>query len=365
MRCKSLQLDLGAQSYSIHIGQNLIAEPSLFESCVKGRQVLVVTNDIVAPLYLQKVLNSLDRLEHPADSIKTLILPDGESHKTFTTLQQILDELVQCNFDRQSLLIALGGGVVGDMTGFAAAIYQRGVSFVQVPTTLLSQVDASVGGKTAINHPMGKNLIGAFHQPKAVIIDTDTLGTLPPREYAAGIAEVIKYGCIMDHAFLTWLEQNINAINQQDPATNEHLIYQSCLNKAKLVSADEKEAGIRSHLNFGHTFGHAIENALGYGTWLHGEAVAMGMLLATKLSQLLGLVTEADLKRLEKLVSDFNLPTKLPDHLDNKTLIDIMQRDKKVQQHKIGFIILKSLGQAIMVDEVNEPLLEQTLNYYR
>lgn len=283
---RTLNVDLAERSYPIYIGTDLLKQAQLFTPHIVGRQVAIVTNTTVAPLYLKQLRETLQGYE-----ITEVILPDGESYKNWETLQLIFDALLRDKHDRKTTLIALGGGVIGDMTGFAASSYQRGVNFIQVPTTLLSQVDSSVGGKTGINHPLGKNMIGAFYQPQAVIIDTATLHTLPERELAAGLAEVIKYGFICDEPFLTWLEQHIEKICALDNQALMETIERSCAAKAKVVSADERESGVRATLNLGHTFGHAIETEQGYGVWLHGEAVAAGTVMALEMSQQLGWIT--------------------------------------------------------------------------
>ena len=298
-----LEVDLGDRSYPIYIGEDLLGRQGLLESHIPGHSVLVVSNDTVAPLYLDKTVAML-----AGKRVETCILPDGEQYKNLDTLNTIYDALLQKKLDRNTTIIALGGGVVGDMAGFAAASYQRGVHLVQIPTTLLSQVDSSVGGKTGVNHPLGKNMIGAFYQPRAVIADTGTLNTLPERELSAGIAEVIKYGLIRDPGFFDWLQRNMDALLRRDSAALSHAIEVSCRNKAEVVSADERESGQRALLNLGHTFGHAIEAGLGYGKWLHGEAVAAGMCIAARMSRQLGWIGQQDVDRIVALIAQAQLP---------------------------------------------------------
>ncbi|MEK7260685.1 MAG: 3-dehydroquinate synthase, partial [Pseudomonadota bacterium] len=300
---KTLDVKLGERSYPILIGSGLLARGELLTRHIAGTSAVVVTNATVAPLYLSKVRAHLERY-HPVE----VTLPDGEQHKSLTVLNRIFDALLENRCDRQTTIIALGGGVVGDMAGFAAATYQRGVPFIQMPTTLLAQVDSSVGGKTGVNHALGKNMIGAFYQPRAVIIDTDTLTTLPDRELSAGLAEVIKYGLIRDPAFFVWLEQHLDRLLKRDPDALAEAIERSCRNKAEVVAADEREAGVRATLNLGHTFGHAIETGMGYGAWLHGEAVAAGMAMAADLSHRLGWLKETDLARIRALLERARLP---------------------------------------------------------
>lgn len=320
----SLKVNLGERSYPICIGQNLLEQSELLTQHIPGNSALIVSNETVAPLYMDAVENSLSGIRY-----KTLVLPDGEEHKNLNVLNTIYDCLLQNKLDRNTTLIALGGGVIGDITGFAAASYQRGVHLIQIPTTLLSQVDSSVGGKTAVNHPMGKNMIGAFYQPKAVIADTNTLNTLEDRQLSSGIAEVIKYGLIRDTEFLEWLEQNIDKLLDRDPAALSYAIERSCQNKAEIVAADEKESGQRALLNLGHTFGHAIETGMGYGAWLHGEAVASGMVMAARLSNKLGWISETDVDRIIDIIERANLPVKAPDKMSADKFIDLMSLDKK------------------------------------
>lgn len=351
----TLNVDLQERSYPVFIGQSLLEKADCFLPCIRGQQVLVVTSETVAPLYLDKLKNTLNTLQ-----IRTIVLPDGEQYKTLETLNLIFDTLLQEKFDRSCTLIALGGGVVGDITGFAAASYQRGVSFIQVPTTLLAQVDSSVGGKTGVNHPLGKNMIGAFHQPEAVIADTDTLNTLDDRQLSAGMAEVIKYGLIRDHEFLEWLEAGVEQLMQRDPAHLAQAIERSCTNKAEVVTADELESGQRALLNFGHTYGHAIEAGMGYGVWLHGEAVAAGMCLAARHSAILGWVSEADVERIVHLISSARLPTSRPDKLSVGDMLRYMQVDKKARNGVIRLILLRSIGNAVVTGDYPPETLHQT-----
>lgn len=351
---RTLNLALGSRSYSIHIGENLLSCHPLFAPCLKRPRAAVITNETVAPLYLDTLLATLSKAGVSAFPI---VLPDGEAFKEWTTLNRIFDALLSARCDRSTPLIALGGGVIGDMTGFAAAVYQRGVPFIQVPTTLLSQVDSSVGGKTAINHPLGKNMIGAFHQPRLVLADTTTLNTLPDRELKAGLAEVIKYGLIRDRPFLDWLDVNMPALLSRDPAALAYAIERSCQNKAEVVMADETEQGERALLNLGHTFGHAIEAGMGYGQWLHGEAVAAGTMMAAELSQRLGYLSETECAFIEDLFEKAGLPTRGP-VLSSGTYLEWMAHDKKVDAGRLRLIALKTLGQAIIVEQIAEPLLE-------
>ena len=303
-----IEVGLGSRSYPIHIGPGLLDRTETLAAAIPGRDVLVVTNDVVAPLYLERVCNTLSGFR-----VRQLVLPDGEAHKTLATVEKILDALVNSGYSRDATVLALGGGVVGDMAGFAAACYQRGIAFLQVPTTLLAQVDSGVGGKTAVNHPQGKNMIGAFHQPIAVVADTDTLGTLPDRELKAGLAEVIKYGAIMDRPFLDWLELNMSDLLARQPAAVAYAIQRSCELKARVVEMDEREHGCRAILNFGHTFGHAIEALSGYGQWLHGEAVAVGMVMAADFSAARGLLNADGAGRLRRVVEAAGLPVTPPE----------------------------------------------------
>ncbi|CAN1544084.1 AroB 3-dehydroquinate synthetase [Burkholderiaceae bacterium] len=335
-------IDLGERSYPIWIGQQLISNPNTWTGLPKAAAALIVTNSTVAPLYAQRLQSALAAVY---SKVHTVVLPDGEDHKDWATLNLIFDELLGQGADRKTVLFALGGGVVGDMAGFAAACYMRGVPFVQVPTTLLSQVDSSVGGKTAINHPIGKNMIGAFYQPQRVVCDLDTLQTLPEREMSAGLAEIIKYGPIADMAFLDWIDANLDALLARDPKALAHAVKRSCEIKAWVVAQDEREGGIRAILNFGHTFGHAIEAGLGFGVWLHGEAVGCGMVMASRLSQRLGLVDEAFVSRLTALVDRAGLPTAGP-KLGADEYLQHMRVDKKAEAGEIKFVLIDQPGKA-------------------
>lgn len=355
---QTLHVDLSDRSYPIHIGSNLLSQTDLLTPHVASKQVAIVTNTTVAPLYLQTLVESLKRAGITALPI---ILPDGEKYKNSDTLNLIYDALLQNRCERRTTLIALGGGVIGDLTGYAAATYLRGVPFIQIPTTLLSQVDSSVGGKTGINHPLGKNMIGAFYQPKLVLADIDTLKTLPQRELSAGLAEVIKYGLIRDADFFLWLERNMTKLVNLDPAALSYAIYRSCQNKAEVVAADEHETGERALLNLGHTFGHAIENAMGYGVWLHGEAVAAGTILAAQFSHRLGWLKEEDVERIIRIFQAAGLPTDLP-ALGVEKYLDLMGMDKKVIDGKIRLVLLKDgIGSSIVTSDYDSALLRETL----
>jgi 3-dehydroquinate synthase len=352
-----IHVELGERRYPIYIGEDLLKDSDLLASHLTGGQVVVVTNETVAPLYLSQILDAL--ASKPCVTVVTL--PDGEQYKTWETLGSIFDQVLADRHNRTTTFIALGGGVVGDITGFAAACYQRGVDFIQVPTTLLAQVDSSVGGKTAVNHPLGKNMIGAFYQPKAVLIDTRSLSTLGDREFAAGMAEVIKYGLIADSAFYEWLLANKSLLKNRDPVALKQAITRSCELKAEVVASDERESGRRAILNLGHTFGHAIETFSGYGAWLHGEAVAAGMVLALKLSSLRGAATEHDLADLEALLSYFGLPTGAPVDMSLGDFMSLMALDKKVQDGRLRFVLLEGLGSAIVVSDVTEQELSRII----
>jgi len=354
---QTLHVDLGDRSYPIHIGSGLLGQPELILPHLPQKRVMVVTNTVVAPLYLAKLKATL---EAAGVTVAQVVLPDGEVHKNWETLNLIFDALLTQRAERKTTLIALGGGVIGDMTGFAAASYQRGVPFIQIPTTLLSQVDSSVGGKTGINHPLGKNMIGAFYQPKVVLADTDTLKTLPARELSAGLAEVIKYGLIWDADFLAWLEANMDRLRALDPTAITHAIYRSCEIKAQVVGQDEREGGIRAILNLGHTFGHAIETGMGYGNWLHGEAVAAGMVMAAETSRRMGWLSEADVARTRALIRVAGLPDVAPD-LGVDTYLEYMGHDKKVEGGKMRFVLLKKLGEAVITADVPTDVLTDVL----
>ncbi len=355
-----LSVGLQERSYDIHIGQNLLDQAALLQLHIPHKRVAIVSNTTVAPLYLAQLIATLKTIGVSAIEI---VLADGEQYKTSDTLNLIFDALLTHRCERSTPLIALGGGVIGDMTGFAAACYLRGVPFIQIPTTLLSQVDSSVGGKTGINHPLGKNMIGAFYQPQLVLADINTLKTLPDNELSAGLAEVIKYGLIRDLPFLEWLEQNMDALIARDPAALQYAITRSCENKAEVVGVDERESGERALLNLGHTFGHAIESGMGYGVWLHGEAVAAGTMMAADLSQRLGWLTDADVARVRTLFKRANLPVIAPD-LGAEKYLEFMGHDKKVEQGKIRFVLLKKLGEAVLTAEVPMNLLQQTLQAF-
>jgi len=343
----TVTIDLGDRSYPILIGDGLLSEPSAWMGLPRASTAVIVTNETVAPLYASPLRSAL--APHYGNVLE-VVLPDGEAYKDWPTLNQIFDALLAQACDRKTVLFALGGGVVGDMTGFAAACYMRGVPFVQVPTTLLAQVDSSVGGKTAINHPLGKNMIGAFYQPVRVVCDLGTLATLPAREYSAGLAEVIKYGPIHDTAFLDWIEANIEPLRAREPAAVAHAVRRSCEIKAAVVGQDEREAGLRAILNFGHTFGHAIEAGLGFGVWLHGEAVGCGMVMAATLSHRLGRVSPAYVARLTRLIAGAGLPTRAPVlGADNAArYLELMRVDKKAEGGEIRFVVVDEQGHASM-----------------
>ena len=354
---RTLNVDLGKRSYPIFIGAQLIGDPDCYRPYLDGSQVMLVSNETVAPLYLDQVRAALAGLR-----VEQVVLPDGEQYKTLEVLDRIYTALLDVRFDRRCTLVALGGGVVGDMTGFAAATYQRGVQFIQVPTTLLSQVDSSVGGKTGVNHPLGKNMIGAFHQPRCVIADTATLDTLPDRELSAGLAEIIKYGLINDAAFFDWLEGNMSQLVARDPAALAYAIERSCRDKAAIVEADEREAGQRALLNLGHTFGHAIETGMGYGSWLHGEAVAAGMCMAARLSVALGWLDSAALQRLVALLEAARLPVRPPDAIDAARFQQLMAVDKKVLDGKLRLVLLRGIGAAVISADFDHELLKRSLD---
>ncbi len=357
MVLNTLDVALGERSYPIHIGRGLLDDPSLILARLKYPRVAIVTNDRVGPLYLERLESGLQ-----ANGVRTtaVVLPDGEVYKDWQTLNLIFDALLSARCERSTTLIALGGGVVGDMAGFAAATYQRGMPFIQVPTTLLSQVDSSVGGKTAINHPLGKNMIGAFYQPRLVLADTATLDTLPERELKAGLAEVIKYGLIRDLAFFEWLEAHLERLLDRDPAALAYAIERSCRNKAEVVAADETERGERALLNLGHTFGHAIEAGLGYGHWLHGEAVAAGTVMAAHLSCQLGWLEAAALERVMALFGRAGLPVKGP-ALGAARYLDLMAHDKKVEAGRLRLVLLRAIGQAVVSDAASGEQIAATI----
>lgn len=357
---QSLNVDLGARSYPIHIGPGLIGAQDGLRPYLAGQQVMIVTNDTVAPLYLAALKRNLgDGLD-----VREVILPDGEHTKTLASVELIWSALLEAGFNRRCTLIALGGGVIGDMTGYAAACYQRGVAFIQVPTTLLAQVDSSVGGKTGVNHPLGKNMIGAFWQPRAVLIDTTTLHSLPERELSAGLAEVIKYGLIRDLAFLGWLEANMSALRHLDDALLAEAIMRSCAIKSEVVAEDETEQGVRALLNLGHTFGHAIEAHQGYGNWLHGEAVGTGMYMAALLSQRLGWLAEVEIERVMTMLDAAGLPLAAPADMDAEAFLQRMRLDKKNLDSRIRLVLLRGLGDACLYDDTSPALLENFLREF-
>lgn len=351
---RTLSVELPDRSYPIHVGPGLIGKPELIASRLPQKRAAIVTNTTVAPLYLERFSAGLAAC---GVECVPMVIPDGEAHKNWQTLNTLFDSLLRSRCERRTTIIALGGGVVGDIAGFAAAVYQRGVPFVQVPTTLLAQVDSAVGGKTAINHPLGKNMIGAFYQPSAVLADTDTLSTLPQRELGAGLAEVIKYGFIRDLPFLEWLERNIERLVAKDPEALTHAIEESCRNKAEVVGLDERESGPRELLNFGHTFGHAIEAGTGYGTWLHGEAVAAGMVLAARLSERLGHLSAHDVARVTELLTRARVPVAAPE-LGLERYLELMGHDKKVRGGRLRFVLLEKIGKAYTGEVPQEPLAD-------
>lgn len=354
-----LSTNIKDKSYPIYIGEHLLSRPELLTKHISGKQVLIVSNTTVAPLYLQKVKNLLTDFE-----VKAVILPDGEKYKTIDSVNLIWTELLQNKFDRSATLIALGGGVVGDMTGFAASSYQRGVNFIQIPTTLLSQVDSSVGGKTGVNHSLGKNMIGAFYQPQCVIIDTNTLKTLENREFSAGIAEVIKYGLLGDVDFYHYLTKNIDNIMNFDTTIIKKIIWTSCENKANIVEKDEFEGGVRALLNLGHTFGHAIENTLGYGKMIHGEAVAVGMLMAAKVSHLAGYISLEEVENIKKLLEKSKLPTTINGKINYDDFTNAMSVDKKALAGEVRLILLKNIGEAYITSDYNQHNVERVIQEF-
>lgn len=358
---KKIQAHYPGGEYPLIIGEGLIKQPELLQQFVKGQQVMIISNDTVATHYLEAVEQAFQNYH-----CMHFLLPDGEQYKTLSQLERIWNALAENNFHRDATLIALGGGVVGDMTGFAAACYHRGISFLQIPTTLLAQTDASIGGKTAVDHPRGKNLIGAFHQPCAVIIDVDTLSTLPDRHYRAGLVEVIKHALIKDHDFFEWLEKNISALLAKDTPVIIDMLARSCQIKCDVVEADEKEkTGERALLNLGHTFGHAIEQNLNYEDWIHGEAVALGIIIAAELSKNKGWLSDADCKRIEMLFKKIQMPNRLPSKIKCDTLLATLWSDKKVMQNKLHFIALNEIGRAVLTTDVDEKELRSLLTRYQ
>ena len=356
---KIIKVDLGERGYSIHIGNSILSDKKIFNQYITSKQVLVVTNERVAPLYLKAIEKHLVNFDY-----EVFILPDGETYKSLDSLNQIITQLLERKFSRTCMLIALGGGVVGDLTGFAASCYQRGVKFIQIPTTLLAQVDSSVGGKTAVNHPLGKNMIGAFHQPHAVFSDTSVLATLPDREFAAGLAEIIKYGLIRDEKFFSWLEENINPLIERDNQVLAYAIERSCINKAEVVAEDERETGYRAILNLGHTFGHAIETALSYKEWLHGEAVGCGMLMAADLSKRLGFFEQSQFDRIQLLLERAALPIKVHNDAEFNQIFENMKVDKKSRDGILHLVLLKNIGEAFVTSDYSEKALKETIKNF-
>lgn len=352
----TLTVELGERSYPIFITPGILADGVSLQQHIKGQKVVIVSNEVVYPLYGAQLEQQLSGL-----SIDTVVLPDGEQYKTLASFEQVITRLLELGSGRDTTLIALGGGVIGDLTGYVAASFQRGMPFIQVPTTLLSQVDSSVGGKTAVNHPLGKNMIGAFYQPQAVFIDTNSLSTLPPREFAAGMAEVIKYGIIYDTEFFAWLEANIEPLKALEDAALQHAIQRCCAIKAEIVAQDEKEKGLRALLNLGHTFGHAIEAEQGYGNWLHGEAVSAGMVIACQVAEQKGWLSASDLRRVVSLLEQFDLPVAAPADMACEQFLQHMQHDKKVAAGQIRYIIPTSIGSAQVTADVDNDLLKALL----
>lgn len=353
----TLHVDLDARGYPVYIGRDLLADSTLLAPHIAGSQVVIVSNETVAPLYVERVKSALGARQ----LVTEVVLPDGEQYKTLATLSVIFDRAMADKHNRSTTFIAVGGGVVGDITGFAAACYQRGVNFIQIPTTLLAQVDSSVGGKTGVNHELGKNMIGAFYQPRAVLIDINTLQTLPARELSAGLAEVLKYGLISDQSFYRWLQEHMPRLLAREEAALAEAIERSCAIKAQVVAEDEREGGIRAILNLGHTFGHAIETGQGYGTWLHGEAVAVGMLLALELSARRGWIAYSEVEDFRELLSGMHLPVRVPADMDAELFLTLMSRDKKVIDGQLRLILLQDIGAACIVDDVTEPELRELL----
>ena len=359
----TVEVELGDRTYPIYIGSGLLAGGDLLRKHVPGNTALVVTNETVAPLYLDRVVAALS--EGGEIRVEVVILPDGEEHKNMDVLMKVFDKALDARLDRQTTFVALGGGVIGDMTGFAAASYQRGVHFVQIPTTVMAMVDSSVGGKTGVNHPSGKNMIGAFYQPRCVLIDTETLSTLPDREYASGMAEVVKYGLIRDADFFEWLEKHVDALMKRDDALVVRAIERSCVNKAQVVALDEREGGVRATLNLGHTFGHAIETGIGYGEWLHGEAVSVGTVMAADMSLRLGWIDESVAARTLDLLKKFNLPVDVPECMTVETFEKLMAVDKKAANGKLRLILLKGeLGGCVFTADFDKTTLVETLDKY-
>jgi len=359
MIMQTLTIDLGDRSYPIYIGSGLLARKELLKTHILNKDVVIVTNETIAPLYLDSLREQLSDYD-----VGYITLPDGEQWKGMDTLCKVFDYLMSKKYSRTATLIALGGGVIGDMTGFAAACYRRGIPFIQIPTTLLAQVDSSVGGKTGVNHPLGKNMIGAFYQPVCVVADTALLKTLPKREYASGMAEIIKYGLIGDASFYNWLEENIEGLMAREDEQVMYAVSRSCTNKAKVVSEDEKEQGVRAILNLGHTFGHAIEAAQHYKGLLHGEAVAVGMMMAIDLSVRLGFIEIKEKYRLKRLLEKAGLPISFPKGIQRDNFLDLMYQDKKVQSGTLHFVLLKEIGKAFVIDNVSDKMLSDTLDAF-
>ncbi|TYG45767.1 hypothetical protein ES288_D11G201200v1 [Gossypium darwinii] len=359
-----VEVDLGNRSYPTDIGSGLLDQPELLQKHVHGKKVIVITNTTIAPLYLDKVVEALTK-GNPAVSVEYVILPDGEKFKDMDTLMKVFDKAIESRLDRRFTFVALGGGVIGDMCGFAAASFLHGVNFIQIPTTVMAQVDSSVGGKTGINHPLGKNLIGAFYQPQCVLIDTDTLDTLPDRELASGLAEVIKYGLIRDAEFFEWQEKNMEKLIARNPNALAYAIKRSCENKAEVVSLDEKESGLRATLNLGHTFGHAIETGFGYGQCLHGEAVAAGTVMAVDMSYRLGWIDSSIVKRVDDILPRAKLPTASPETMTVEMFKSVMALDKKVADGLLRLILLKGpLGNCVFTGEYDRKALDDTLSAF-
>ena len=353
---KSLHVELGDRSYPIYIDSGILDTAELYHRHISGKNVLIVADENTATHYLNRLQNALTQY-----NCQVITLPAGEAHKNMDTVGSIYDTLMNQRFDRNSTLIALGGGVVGDICGFAAATYQRGVNFIQVPTTLLAQVDSSVGGKTGVNHPSGKNMIGAFHQPSCVIADMQSLHSLPERELKAGLAEVIKYGLIDDAEFFQWISDNIETLLKLAPEKLAHTVHRCCTNKARIVAADERESGQRALLNLGHTFGHAIETANGYGVWLHGEAISAGICLAAKFSALAGYLPQSKIASIEQILQAAGLPVKPPAEMTSEQCHSLMYRDKKVRDNVLTLVLLQSIGEAFLCNDFDQPLLQQSL----
>ncbi len=356
---KTITVNLGEHSYPIFIGDSVLSDKKLLDQFVPSNQILIITNKKIAPLYLKIIEKNFIESDYEA-----FILPDGESYKTLDSLNQIITKLMEKKFNRTCVLIALGGGVIGDLTGFAASCYQRGVKFIQIPTTLLAQVDSSVGGKTAVNHPLGKNMIGAFYQPHAVFSDISVLKTLDDRELSAGLAEVIKYGLIRDKEFFCWLEDNINLLIGRDSQALAYAIERSCINKAEVVGIDEKETGYRAILNLGHTFGHAIETSLSYKEWLHGEAVGCGMLIAANFSKKLGLLEQKQFNRIQQLIEHVGLPVKIHKNVKFDHMYENMKVDKKSRDGVLHLVLLKSIGEAFLTSDYSEKVLKEAIKEY-